>query len=326
MNGSLFDQITKMFSESVSRRNAMGVILGMGTATVLGDLTLGVVGEGDGAYAKKKNSKNKGKKDNPKTHECDKDRDCKQPGEPCEVAVCRAHKCKKEKLPICITTVTPSNMGSWQFFDDKEDEPIGPSIVEGPGEPPLGIGSAHLEIDGDSEGELLSARIFRGTPIANFETLDYSTFVAESQGTAPSLQLGIDRNGDDPQQGELYQGRLVFVPSASASQDVEIGEWQTWNVLDQSHGAAWGVTKDFNNPTDETCRLGKNACTLQEVLVAFPGIRINTMGPSPDNDGAGWGLIGFKVGSGEGAVDANVDALAIKVAGENTTTVFTFEP
>jgi hypothetical protein len=229
----------------------------------------------------------------------------------------------------CVIVVRPADMHGWQFYNDQADVPIGPTFESGPGNPPRGDGSALLKIGGSAEGKILSARIFRGTQIADFARLEYTTWVKpDIDGiTGPSLQLGIDRDSVDGNTLDPFQGRLVFVPSQSALQPIATNTWQSWDVIDPAHGAAWGLTKDFNNPTDLRCRLGTQWCTLTQVLGHFPDIRIHPIGPSPVNPGAGLGIIGFKVGSGEGIVDANVDSLAIKLDGPNQpTTIYDFEP
>jgi hypothetical protein len=187
----------------------------------------------------------------------------------------------------------------------------------------VGTGSASLIVADDTEGRLVSAREFLGVPISDFETLEYSTYVTSSEGTAPSFQLGVSRTGTEQ---PLYGGRLVFVPSASAIQAVIEDEWQTWDVLDPAHGEAWFLTRDFNDPNNNTCRGGFEICTLAEILVLHPNISINPIGNPVGNAGAGWGIIGALVASSEGAVNANVDAFVVKQDGAtDPITVFSFE-
>jgi hypothetical protein len=149
--------------------------------------------------------------------------------------------------------------------------------------------------------------------------LTYGTFVAASQGSAPSLQVGID---DDPTDNYIiWQGRIVYVPSVGGN-TVENGVWQTWDALDSSQGDGsgnWFFTKD---PGKSACSQA-NLCTWDEVLAAAPTARIHYI-PQDENNGAGLGFIGFKVGSGEGAVDANVDQLVV-VTGGNGNATFNFD-
>ncbi len=354
MDSERFDRFVKSVSDMTSRRT---VVRGATAGAVGGILGLiGLAGQGglDEADAKSRRNKRRDRrkerqeKKKKRNEECnDKGKVCEAPLNPCERAVCQKHKCVTEVLAdgdscgdglvcnagacvcpngVCVQRVTPDDMSGWQFYNDQDDEPIGPEFSTGPGTPPYGNGSALLQIGGSSEGKLLSTRAFKGTPIGDLQTLAYSTFVTSAgANTAPSFQIGVDRTGTDPFPPE-YQGRLVFVPGQSSTQPIDVDEWQNWNLLDPAHGQAWGLTKDFNNVDDDRCRLGTEWCSLEEILGIFPGLRINPTGPSPDNDGAGWGIIGMKVGSGEGAVNANVDAVTVKSTNDSATTVFNFEP
>ena len=223
----------------------------------------------------------------------------------------------------CVIVVTPSDMEGWQFYNDQSDTTIGPSFDAGPGSPDRGAGSAELKIASSAEGKLLSARIYNGTPLADLAILKYTTYVTSSGGSAPSLQLGIDLDPGDALTG--WQGRLVYVPSQT--QTVALGTWKTWDVLDDGAGNGAGSWFFSRSATfaGGACPQS-NMCTFQEVLTAFPDIRIHPTGDDA-GDGAGIGFIGFKVGSGEGAVDANVDSLKIKLTGANQpAVVYDFEP
>ena len=222
----------------------------------------------------------------------------------------------------CVIVVTPASMQGWQFYNDQNDTTIASSFDAGPGDPPYGDGSAELLIGGSSEGKLLSARIYNSTPLADVAVLKYTTYVTSSGGSAPSLQLGIDLDPSDAMTG--WQGRLVYVPSQT--QTVALGTWHTWDALDDAAGTGTGSWFFSRSATfaGGACPQS-NMCTFQEVLTAFPDIHIHPTGDDP-GDGAGIGFIGFKVGSGEGAVNANVDSLAIKLTGANEpTVVYNFE-
>jgi hypothetical protein len=222
-----------------------------------------------------------------------------------------------------VTTVTPKKLHGWGYFNDQADQPLTPVFVQGPDTPPLGKGSAQLKIESAAEGEILSANIFLGTPLADITSLSYQTFVTshDTAGVAPSLQLGIDFDSTDNVTG--FQGRLVFVPDEFGNR-VNLGEWQEWNPLDNAQsggGGTWFFTK--NPPVGANPCPQSNKCTWTEVLDAFPNITIHPTGG--DGSNAGLGFIGFKVGSGEGAVDANVDDLSIQFDGQNKPNVFDFE-
>jgi hypothetical protein len=218
----------------------------------------------------------------------------------------------------CVIVVRPADMNGWQFYDDQNDVPIGPSFELGPGDPPRGDGSAELKISGNAEGKLLSANILTGTPLADFATLEYTFWVTSStSATGPSLQLGIDYDLTDPNQG--FQGRMVYVPGTTGP--VPTGQWITTDVLADNAGGNWFFTRP---PGNAVCTQA-NSCNFSEILGLFPNIGIHPIGPI--GPGAGFGFIGFKVGSGEGAVDANVDSITIKLDGATEPiTVYDFEP
>jgi hypothetical protein len=217
----------------------------------------------------------------------------------------------------CVVTVTPNALNGWQFFLEvgaNPPDPIDPTMEVGPEIPPEGIGSALLEISGDppdNTGKLLAAAIFKGTPLSDFAVLEYSVYVTNAlNGTAPSLQLGIDLDLNDTDEG--FQGRLVFVPSATSP--ITPGDWVTLDTLTNAGTGNWFLTPAAGVAQ---CPLA-NPCTFSEVLGFFPNIGIHR---------GDFGFIGFKVGSGEGPVDANVDALEIKLDGAGaSTTVYDFEP
>lgn len=324
MESERFDRLAKLVGAVSSRRTALR---GLARGAVGGALGMaGVVGLGDDnvVLAKK----------------CSGNAQCDQPKNPCKKAVCKNKKCRKQNerngkncgdglqclngkcvCPngTCVRTVRPSNMQGWQFYNDQIDQPIDPSMESGPETPPLGAGSALLEIGGSSEGKLLSSNILMGTPIADFETLEYSYYVTSSTSdTAPSFQVGIDFDLTDANEG--FQGRMVYVPSATAP--APEGEWVTVNTLLDNGTGNWFFSRQTSS--GGKCPLS-NPCNLSEILADFPNIGVHPIGEQ--GTGAGFGFIGMKVGSGEGAVDANVDAVKVKIAGANqNTVVYNFEP
>jgi hypothetical protein len=226
----------------------------------------------------------------------------------------------KDKDKTGVTVVTPDNLHSWAYFDDQTDPEtrIAPDFVVGPDPAPRGAGSAHLQIGGNPEGHLLSANNFTGTPLADIKTLTYETYLTNTDN-APSLQLGIDF--DSTVADTSFQGRLVYVPGAGGNQ-VDLNEWQEWNPLADAQGDGSGNWFFTRAPGKATCPQS-NPCTWSEVLAAFPNIAINSIGG--DGTTPGLGFIGFKVGSGEGAVDANVDNLVIFVKHQGKS-IYDFEP
>lgn len=359
MENQKFDQFARESVDAPTRRTML-----RGLAAVLGVSGLALA-FGDGTEAgrkqnkkdqkreadkrkdqRKKEEKKREEKREEKKAECDAGgKVCVASTNPCQIVACAKQKCVTSNVGngtvcgnglecssgqcvcpggTCIVKVTPSDMLGWKFYNDQIDQPDPTTIEVGPATPPYGVGSAHLQLANTSEGKLVSAHIFNGTPLSQFDVLEYSVFVTgPGSGVAPSLQLGIDFDPDSGPTG--WQGRLVFVPSATGP--IPASEWRTFNVLNDSFGDGsgnWFFTQQGANGSNGVCPKS-NYCTWSQVLAAFPKIRIHPQGPD-EKAGAGWGFIGVKVGSGEGAVNANVDGIRIKIKGEDATTVYNFEP
>ncbi|MFN8592240.1 MAG: hypothetical protein U0031_12340 [Thermomicrobiales bacterium] len=325
MEGGRFDRFSQSVASAMSRRSVTGAIAALAAGVLSAGAGLNAPSPA-GAKAKKK--------------ECSSGKQCPDPANECLRAVCQKHTCKRKKQPngtecgdggqcrvgncvcprgVCTVTVRPSRLQGWTFYNDQADQPIDPSFEIGPESPPLGVGSAQLLVEDSTQGKLLAANILTGTPLSALATLEYSFYVTNATSdTGPSLQLGIDFDLTDDQEG--FQGRMVYVPSATAA--VPEGEWITVDVLADNDGGNWFFTRQASS--GGKCPLS-DPCNFSEILADFPNIGIHPVGPQ--GTGAGFGFIGFKVGSGEGAVDANVDSLRLKLDGTGQNTfVYNFEP
>jgi len=198
--------------------------------------------------------------------------------------------------------VSPTNMHGWVFVNDQTNGPGTGTLVDGPGHPPLGTGSANLSVTGPTDGQILAAVTNAGTRLDAITTLRYSTYISSPQSppsiTDISLQFGIDYDVTDT--NTSYQGRLVFEPYYTGT-PVQSGMWQTWNPL----AGKWWATKA---PGNTVCKQA-SPCTWAQVLTNWPNAGINA------NNGA----TVFKAGSGWAAFNGNVDAFTIGVHGANTT-------
>ncbi len=206
-------------------------------------------------------------------------------------------------------TVVVSNLNSngWGFF---EEVPVGTgSFVDGPGNPPLGNGSAQLTVNSTGR-EILITQNHAGTRLDDITTLEYSTYrQSGAPALALSLQLQVDYDTTDL--NTTWQGRLVFEPYLTGA-TVTTGSWQTWDALESSSTGAWWAT---GAPGSILCPQS-NPCTFAEVVSLFPnaaiwndpkaGILFKAGGP--------W-LSGFS---------GNVDAFTIGISGDNTTYDFEF--
>lgn len=273
--------------------------------------------------------------------ECDyKDRLCATPTHPCMAVACVDHKCVTSTLSngtscglgrqcdagacacpggVCNATVTPSNMDGWALYNERTNQPIPATFAIGPGTPPVGTGSAALETGpgANEDKQMLSVRMLNGTRLDELTELTYSTYVHSSTyNSAPHFQIGITRDLNDPK--DFYEGRVVYSPGLG---DVVPGQWQEWDPINDTNKRFFVSPGDY--PPVTLCTQSSR-CTFTEVLQNYPGIAINPIGPSPENSGSGWGFVGVMVGSGEGIVDANFDAVTIAVPGSQYN--FNFEP
>jgi hypothetical protein len=227
---------------------------------------------------------------------------------------------------VAATTVvvSPGNMDSWTFFtsgplDNTPTVRVDGAVADfatGPGTPPLGIGSAHLNtgLDGSTSAQMRNSA-WAGTKIADLTTLAYSTFATAWNGQQlPLLTIYLDTDGDG-----FRDDRLWFEPAYSSAgagngnpspqPDVALNSWQTWNCLT-------GMWYDDNGPSGP----GSNAITLSAYLALYPNATIT-------NDTTGT-LGGIRILSGcaspSDTFNAYVDAFSIGVAAGTTT--YDFEP
>jgi len=207
------------------------------------------------------------------------------------------------------STVVVSNLNSngWAFF---QETAVGTgSFVNGPGNPPLGSGSAQLTVNSTGR-ELLGTQNHAGTNLADITQLEYSTYRQSGDSAlAASLQLQIDYDTTDA--NVAWQGRLVYEPYLTGA-TVTTGSWQTWDALAPSPGGAWWAS---GAPGNLVCPQS-NPCNFSEVLAAFPNAAIwnDPRGAILFKAGGPW-LSGF-VG--------NVDAFTIGINNDNTTYDFEF--
>jgi hypothetical protein len=189
-------------------------------------------------------------------------------------------------------------MQGWAFYDDLTGGPGTGTLVEGPGTPPLGTGSANLVVDSVGR-QILATANHAGTRLDSIGALTYSTYRA-SGGNALAISLQLDWDPDVTDADTTFQGRLVYEPYFTHT--VQTGVWQTWNTQDNAAAGNWWFTRALYQPTCSQA----NPCTWAEVLAAYPnaGIRAEV-----------GGLILKAGGPWAGGFDGNVDALTI---GETT--------
>jgi hypothetical protein len=195
------------------------------------------------------------------------------------------------------TVIHPADMSEWVFVEEAHSGEG--AMVSGPGDPPLGNGSAKLSVN-DTGGVILAKAGYMGLKLSEIDTLKYSTYRTSGASTlAIALQFNFD--ADVTNTNENWQGRLVYEPYHT--QTVNTGEWQTWDTLNDAAGSAsgnWWLT-DSAHAASSGCTMA-NPCTWAEVKAAFPNGGIHkSLGAVILKAGGGWA----------GGFDGNVDALII---------------
>ena len=216
-------------------------------------------------------------------------------------------------------TVSPVDMKGWVFFDDNNGTPCLPStvcaMVNGPGTPPAGSGSARLKLAGPSDRPSLGALLSQlaGKRFAEITELKYSTY--KSSPTAPgdplaiALQFSVDNNVLDSDY--KFKGRLVFEPYLEPSLGpVAAGVWQTWDTL----AGKWWLSGAGRSLPSMVCSQSV-PCTKSELLNNYPNIGIRDVLGQPNTI--------LKAGGGWSSFDGNTDALTVGIGG--TTTTYNFE-
>src|SRR5688572_7329383 len=180
-------------------------------------------------------------------------------------------------------TVSPTNLQGWQIQRSTSGVVPTPTptpdvlFVNGPGTPPLGLGSAEFRLgpDGGAAAQLRHPG-YAGTllpnpsptqpPAANeLSALSYSTYVQQdgSGGQAPYIILQIDTNGDAAIEDLLFfepvyqSATFCSTPQATLA----VGQWQTWDAFNGCWYSVFGTAG--SGP-------GTNTKPLREISAALP--------------------------------------------------------
>ena len=204
--------------------------------------------------------------------------------------------------------VTPAST-DWGFVDDNSVAGWTTGFENGPGTPPLGVGSAFIELTSAGAGITLATAKYQGTLLSSITALSYSTYTNLSPA-AMSFQINYDPDVTTVEASTWY-GRLVYEPYVNGT--VTNGTWQTWDTINGGNGK-WWASGNANSTVDEACPQSA-PCTLTALIAAFPNIGIR-------NDALSG--IQFKAGSNWNGFAGNVDNLSIEI-GDNTD-IYDFEP
>lgn len=196
-------------------------------------------------------------------------------------------------------------ISDWRFFDENKNGGAG-AFVTGPDTPPVGQGSAMLQVNNNSQGYALVTQVLHPKPLRldRIKILRYSTYRASSDpnnNLAISFQIPVDFDLTDG--NTSYQGRLVFEPYFSGA-SVPQNMWQTWDMLSVR---GWWDTKG---------QLSCKPCTWQEILNAYPNIGLHPV----------YSGILFKAGSGWDSFQGYIDRFEIAIDDESNLFSFDFDP
>ncbi|MCY7378155.1 MAG: hypothetical protein LH467_02310 [Gemmatimonadaceae bacterium] len=219
--------------------------------------------------------------------------------------------------PSGSVVVSPADMHGWAFYNDQNGTLCADSavcrLVEGPGGPPSGVGSAELATTVASDGLALIRKDYAGTRFDAITTLEYSTYrqsVDSGNNLAIAFQVNADYDLNDAVTG--WQGRLVFEPYQGNGGNAVQGIWQRW---DAKAGKWWGTKASVPkagiiaaNPCVQA-----TPCTWTQLLAAYPNVGVHGT----------YGAVILKAGSGWPSFRGNVDLLTIGTAIGSTS--FDFE-
>ncbi|HEY8862625.1 MAG TPA: hypothetical protein VIO37_00445 [Candidatus Dormibacteraeota bacterium] len=197
--------------------------------------------------------------------------------------------------------VSPNHMHDWFFFNDNNNGPGTGHMVEGPGDPPLGSGSAELGVVNTGDRQALGTQAYNETMLGDITHLSYWTHQTDPSHAMP-LQHNIRYHPADTG----WQGRLVFEPG-NGNPGIVSGAWQQWTPM----GGRWWASQTGATGSNGLCPQSR-PCTWNQVKSNWPQASVN-------------GTLLFKAGGGWGLWVGNVDALTIGVH-DHATRTYDFEP
>lgn len=179
------------------------------------------------------------------------------------------------------------------------------AFVAGPAAPPLGVGSLNLQTPTGSDKVYLFNYEQVGTRLADIDAMGYSTYrTAGSPVQVSSINIEIDRTGGAFTAGDYAV--LVFEPVYNTDQGALVdGAWQSWDAYNGG-AAIWWSSRAIPGVCAFSCFV-----TWDTIVANNPDATI-------------LGGFGVNQGSGNPALNANVDALRLGASGQTVT--YDFEP
>ncbi len=228
------------------------------------------------------------------------------------------------------TTTTGNNCPSlifsnwtkgWVACDENNGAASGPTLVEGPATPPLGIGSAEFVSTTSANGPHIFNAFEPGLPLSAITALSYQTYSAGTNPGRPGFFINIDYDLTDLNPPLDWQGRLVMVPSQPGCATLNANTWDTLDVIANPTAKCFysSGTPRVNGVLGTKLFTQANFGSWNEVKAAYPQAGIH---PTV-------GGLGFKLGSGFSLpVTAYVDNfhMAYTSSGGARDVIWDFEP
>jgi hypothetical protein len=221
-----------------------------------------------------------------------------------------------------VVEVNPSNLNGWTLGTSTGAGPgYAATLVNGPASPPLGTGSARLQVGSDGAlGSFGRTNSFNGNLVSAITSLSFSTFVTTNNGgspmdnqQAPYINILVDLDGDSGSEDQLFfepayqTGTYPTVGDPVAAALVGDGaapKLSLWETYDAMIGGFWTLTSGTFGPP---------LTTLDDYVTANPNAAINGIRI----------LSGFGGPGDWGNFDGNFDNVTIGISGVDTT--FNFE-
>lgn len=171
-------------------------------------------------------------------------------------------------------------LNNWVLYTRVGTPSTAGAFIEGPGTPPIGVGSLQLTTTTASEKVYLFNYDHVGTPLSEITNIAYSTYrTAGSAQQVAALNVQIDYNGAAA--GGF--ATLVFEPVYNTDQGAVVsGEWQDWIA---SGSGIWWSTQPINGQ----CAGATSTCdkTWAEILANNPDATILAVGVNQGSGNSG---------------------------------------
>jgi hypothetical protein len=214
-----------------------------------------------------------------------------------------------------LVVVVPAAMHGWSFTQGTTGQSCTDAsacrLMNGPGTPPLGTGSAELTATSRS-ATALAYHGHGGTPLERITSLRYSVYRADTENDAVmTLQLSVDLDASRRTEGNVVH--VVLEPRASGSDRMRPHEWHSVDAM----AGSWWTDHQGKPGNDETkghpC-VRARPCSWGALLARYPNMALHSAEPTV-----------LLVARGD-VFRGNIDDVIIGIDGQNTTFDFELVP